>query len=54
MYTSTQIAKMIAANVKAMETGIITWEQFGTVQRATWDCANTNRKVQLVQKKIAA
>ncbi len=38
-YTAKQIAEMIKANVKAVDNGVITWEQFGTVNRATWDLA---------------
>ena len=53
---------MIAANVLAMEAGIITWAQFGRVQRATWDLVNPGgvpnwrraRRVQLALKAKAA
>ncbi len=39
-YTARQIAKMILANVAAMDAGRITWEQFGIVNRATWELAD--------------
>lgn len=39
METTKQIAKMIQANVKAVDEGTITWEQFHVVNRATWDLA---------------
>ena len=39
-YTAKQIAKMIRENVKAVDQGRITWEQFGLVNRATWELAD--------------
>lgn len=38
-FTIPQIARMIEANVNAVDSGKITWEQFGVVNRATWDLA---------------
>jgi hypothetical protein len=38
-YTAKRIAAMIEANVSAVDSGILTWEQFGIVQRATWELA---------------
>jgi hypothetical protein len=39
-YGPKRIAAMIRANVAAVDAGVITWEQFGTVQRATWALAD--------------
>ena len=38
-YTAKRIAAMIRANVSAVDAGTITWEQFGRVNRATWELA---------------
>jgi len=38
-YTVKQIAAMIRANVAAVDSGVITWEQFSRVNRETWDLA---------------
>jgi len=61
-YGPKRIAAMIAANVLAMEAGIITWAQFGRVQRATWDLVHPGevpnwrraRRVQLALRAKAA
>lgn len=42
-YTAKQIAKMIDANCRAATAGVITWEQFGRVNGATWDAASMNK-----------
>ena len=63
-YTAQQIAAMIRANVEAVDSGRITWEQFGIVNRATWDAATrgelpiignaASRRMQAVHKLLAA
>ena len=62
VYTSKQIARMILANVRAMNSGIITWQQFGVVNRATWELADRgelciigsacSRRVERVQREL--
>jgi hypothetical protein len=42
MNNATRIANMIRANVAAVDDGRITWEQFGIVNRATWELADRN------------
>ena len=63
-YTSKQIARMILANVRAMDSGKITWQQFGVVNRATWQLADrdelciigsaASRRVCAVQRELNA
>jgi len=39
-FTARRIAAMIEANVKAVDSGNITWDQFGVVNEATWRLAD--------------
>ena len=39
-FTTRRIAAMIQANVKAVDSGKITWDQFGVVNEATWRLAD--------------
>ena len=61
-YGPKRIAAMLAANVAAMQAGIITWQQFGVVNRATWELADrgelcvigspASRRVYNVQREL--
>lgn len=63
-YTAKQIAKMIQANVDAVNAKKITWEQFGVVNRATWELADRgelaimgsacDRRVMAVKREMKA
>ena len=39
-FTARRIAAMIEANVEAVDSGKITWDQFGVVNEATWRLAD--------------
>jgi len=56
-YSAKQIAKMIDANVKAVDSNKITWNQFGVVNRATWNLASRNELCLMgsdAQRRVAA
>lgn len=42
MTNAARIANMIRANVAAVDSGRITWDQFSIVNRATWELADRN------------